>query len=100
MASLIGDLIVAIFELAFWVVFEILPTVFYFTGLVMVFAATGGRIAVEFPKKLTKIGWTGDLRVLRSPDGRTTLSSALGVIIGFVVWAIIVSAWMIFYALT
>jgi len=100
MASIIGDLIVGIIELAYRVVWEILPTVCFFTGLALVFAATRGRVAVEFPKKLTKVGWTGQLRIVRSPQGRTTLSPALGVIIGFVIWAIIVSASIIFCART
>jgi hypothetical protein len=33
MASIIGDLIAAVLELAFWAAMEILPTVFYFTAL-------------------------------------------------------------------
>jgi hypothetical protein len=101
MATLIADLIAGILELAFWVVWEILPTVCYFTGLALVFAATLGRVVVEFPKNLSKVGWTtGELRIVRSPKGRTTLSPALGVIIGFIIWAIIVSASIIFYANT
>ena len=100
MASIIGDLIVGILELAFWVFCEIFPTVCYFTALALVFAATLGRVVVEFPKDLTKIGWTGQLRIARSSQGRRTLSPALGVIIGFVIWAIIVSASIIYYART
>jgi hypothetical protein len=92
MASIIGDLIAAVLELAFWAAMEILPTVFYFTALALVFVASLGRVTVEFPKDLTSIGWTGQLRIVRSAEGRTTLSPALGVIIGFVIWAIIVSA--------
>ena len=97
MASIIGDLIVGILELAFWVFCEIFPTVCYFTALALVFAATLGRVVVEFPKDLTRIG---QLRIARSSRGRTTLSPALGVIIGFVIWAIIVSASIIYYART
>jgi hypothetical protein len=100
MATLIADLIAGILELAFWVAWEILPTVCYFTGLALVFAATLGRVVVEFPKNLSRVGWTGELRIVRSPKGRTTLSPALGVIIGFIIWAIIVSASIIFYANT
>ena len=98
MASIVVDLIAGILELAFWVVWKILPTVCYFTGLALVFAATRGNVAVEFPKNLTKVGWTGELRIVRSPQGRTILTPALGVIIGFIVWAMIVSASIIFYA--
>src|SRR4051812_22938135 len=101
MASIIGDLIVRpVLELAFWAAMEILPTVFYFTSLALVFVASFGRVAVEFPKDLTSIGWTGHLRIVRSPQGRTTLSPALGVIIGFIIWAIILSASIIYYAHT
>lgn len=100
MASIIGDLIAGILELVFWVIMETLPTVCYFTALVLVFAATFGRVAVELPKNLTRVGWTGEIRIVRSPQGRTTLSPALGVIIGFIIWAIIVSASIIFYART
>ena len=98
MASIIGDLIAGILELVFWVVWEALPILCYFTGLALVFAATLGRVAVEFPKNLTRVGWTGELTIVRSPQGRTILSPALGVIIGFVIWAIFVSAAIIFYA--
>jgi hypothetical protein len=101
MASIIGDLIVRpVLELAFWATMEILPTVFYFTALALVFVASLGRVVVEFPEDLTSIGWTGELRIVRSPKGRTTLSPALGVMIGFIIWAIIVSASIIFYANT
>lgn len=100
MASIVGGLIVGILEFAFRLVSEILPTVCYFTGLALVFAATLGRVSVEFPKNLTRVGWTGELRIARSPQGRTTLSPALGVIIGFIIWAIIVSASIVFYART
>jgi hypothetical protein len=100
LASIIGDLIAGLLELAFWVVMEILPTLCYFTALALVFTATLGRVVVEFPKNLTKVGWTGELRIVRSPQGRTTLSPALGVIIGFMIWAIIASASIILYART
>ena len=98
MASIIVDLITGILELAFWVVWELLPTLCYFTAFVLVFAATLGRVAVEFPKTLTSIPWTGQFSITRSPQGRTLLSPALGVVIGFSVWVIIASASMIFQA--
>jgi hypothetical protein len=100
MASIIVDLIAGILELAFRIVWKILPAVCYFTALALVFAATFGKAAVEFPETLTKVGWTGELRIVRSPQGRTILSPALGVIIGFIIWAIIVSASIIFYSYT
>jgi hypothetical protein len=52
------------------------------------------------PQKSHQVGWTDELRIARSPQGRTTLSPALGVIIGFIIWAIIVSASIVFYART
>ena len=98
MASIIGDLIVAVFELVFWMVWEILPVIWYFTALAVIFAVTFGKVAVEFPKHLTKIGWTGSLRMTRSPEGQTILSPALGVIVGFIIWAVIASAAIIVHA--
>ena len=98
MASIIGDLIAGILELAFWVAWKILPTVCYFTALALVFAVTLGRVAVEFPETLTKVHWTGQYRIARSPQGRTILSPALGVIVGFIIWVVIASASIIFYS--
>jgi hypothetical protein len=98
MASIFEVLITAILELAFWVIMEILPTVCFFTALALVFATTLGRVSVEFPKTLTEIGWTGELKIMRSARGRTILSPALGVIIGFAILAVIVGASIIFYA--
>jgi hypothetical protein len=68
--------------------------------LALVFAATFGRVAVEFPENLTKVGWTGQYRIARSHHGRTILSPALGVMIGFVIWVVIISASIIFYSYT
>ena len=98
MASIIGDLIAGILELAFWVAWKILPTVCYFTALALVFAVTLGRVAVELPETLTKVHWTGQYRIARSPQGRTILSPALGVIVGFIIWVVIASALIIFYS--
>lgn len=98
MASIIFDLIALILELAFWMVWEALPTVFYFTGLALLFAATFGKVRVEFPERLTRIGWTGALQIKRPIEGRVILSPALGVVAGFVVWAVIVSAVIIIRA--
>ena len=100
MASIIGDLIVGILELVFWVVWGILPTVCYFTALGLVFAATFGKVTVEFPENLVKVPWTGPNWIKRSPQGRTILSPALGVIIGFAIWAVIASASIVFYSYT
>lgn len=98
MASIIFDLIALILELAFWIVWEALPTVFYFTALALLFAATFGKVRVEFPERLTRIGWTGALQIKRPIEGRVILSPALGVVAGFVVWAVIVSAVIIIRA--
>lgn len=97
MASIIFDLIALILELAFWIVWEALPTVFYFTALALLFAATFGKVRVEF-ERLTRIGWTGALQIRRPIEGRVILSPALGVVAGFVVWAVIVSAVIIIRA--
>lgn len=100
--DIIGGLIVSVFELVvwllWWVVVDALPTIFYFTALALLFAVTWGKVRVEFPKVMTRIGWTGFLQITRSGEGRVILSPALGVIVGFVIWAIIVSAAIIFYA--
>ena len=98
MASIIFDLIALILELAFWIVWEALPTVFYFTALALLFAASFGKITVEFPKGMRRIGWTGLLQIKRTSEGRVILSPALGVIAGFVIWAIVVSAVIIVHA--
>jgi hypothetical protein len=98
MASIIFDLIALILELVFWVAWEALPTVFYFTALALLFAATFGRITVEFPKSMIRVGWTGLLQFTRTSEGRVILSPALGVVVGFVIWAIIISAVIIVHA--
>jgi len=98
MASLVGDLIIAALEFVVWAVWELLPLLCYFTGLVLVFAVTFGKVAVELPRHITEIGWTGLLRVTRLPEGQTILSPALGVIIGFMIWAAVASVAIIFHA--
>jgi len=98
MGAIIEVLISAIVELVFWVIMGILPAVFFFTALALVFVVTFGRVAVEFPNDLAEVGWTGGLSIARSPQGRITLSPALGVVIGFITWAILVSACVFFYA--
>jgi hypothetical protein len=77
MASIIGDLIAGILELAFWAVLEILPVVCYFTALALVFLATFGRVAVEFPENLVKVGWQGNtgLRVRITSEQSSPLRS-------------------------
>ncbi|NEU94527.1 hypothetical protein [Bradyrhizobium uaiense] len=96
MASLIGDLIAAVLEFAFWAAWEILPALCFFTALAVVFAATLGKVTIE--RRGGRIGWTGVPRITRSPQGRMVLSASLGVIIGFVFWVIVVSAAIIFHA--
>ena len=98
MASIIFDLIALVLELVFWVVWAALPTVLYFTAFALLFVATFGRITVEFPETLSRIGWTGLLQITRKDEGRVVLSPALGVIVGFVIWAVIVSAAIIVHA--
>lgn len=98
MASIIFDLIALVLELVFWVASAVLPTVLYFTALALLFVATFGRITVEFPESLSRIGWTGLLQITRTGEGRMILSPALGVIVGFVIWAIVVSAAIIVHA--
>ncbi|MDF0516561.1 hypothetical protein P0R31_04800 [Bradyrhizobium yuanmingense] len=100
--DIVGGLIVSIFELVvwllWWVVFDALPTIFYFTALALLFAVTLGKVRVEFPKTTTRIGWTGFLQITRSSEGRVVLSPALGVIVGLVIWAIVASAVVIVHA--
>ena len=98
MATLIVDLIAGVLELTFLIVLKTLPALCFFTAVAVVFAVTLGKVSVEFPATGSKIGWTGIPRVTRSPQGRTVLSPALGVIIGFIVWAIIASAVVAFHA--
>jgi hypothetical protein len=98
MASIIGDLIAGILELAFWAVSENLPVVCYFTALALVFLVTFGRVAIEFPENLIKVGWTGQYRIARPLHGRTILSPALGVTIGFIIWVVIIGASIIFHS--
>lgn len=98
MASIIFDLIALILEGAFWIAWVALPTLFFFTAFALLFAATFGKVRVEFPERLTRIRWTGDLRIKRPVEGRVMLSPALGVMAGFIIWAMVVSAVIIFQA--
>ncbi|WBL75674.1 hypothetical protein I3J27_21825 [Bradyrhizobium xenonodulans] len=100
--DIIAGFIVSVLELVvwllWWVVFDALPTIFYFTALALLFAVTFGKVTVEVPKGMTGIGWTGFLQITRCGEGRVILSPALGVIVGFVVWTIIVSGVIIAHA--
>ena len=100
--NIVANLVVSILELVVWVVwwavFDALPVIFYFTALALLFAVTFGKVIVEFPKGMARIGWTGFLQITRSSEGRVILSPALGVIVGFVVWTVIVSAAIIVHA--
>ena len=93
MATLIADLIAGILELAFRVVWEILPTICYFTAIVLVFAVTLGRVTVEYPKNPANSYWSWRKVV----HGRAILSPALGTVIGFSFWAIVVALTIIVY---
>ncbi|MBR0783678.1 hypothetical protein [Bradyrhizobium iriomotense] len=98
----IAGLIAPIIELVIWVVwkviFDAVPAVFYFTALALLFVITLGKVRVEFPERLTRVGWTGALHIRRPGEGRVILSPALGVIAGFVIWAIVASAVIIVHA--
>jgi hypothetical protein len=96
MGDLVINLIAGLLELVVWVVWKVLPAICYFTGLALVFLATLGRVTVELPENLDHIRWTGLSWVKRSPQGRTILSPALGVVIGFAFWGIIASALTIY----
>ncbi|WP_375314273.1 hypothetical protein WHZ77_14690 [Bradyrhizobium sp. A5] len=91
-SGLIGPIVELVLWVVWWTIFEALPAVFYFTALALLFAATFGKIRVEFPERLTRIGWTGALQIKRPTEGQVILSPALGVIAGFVIWAVVVSA--------
>jgi hypothetical protein len=93
MATLIGDLIVGIFEFLLWALLELLPVICYFTAIVLVFAVTLGRVTVEYAKNSANSYWSWRKVV----DGRTILSPALGTIIGFSFWAIVVALTIIVY---
>ncbi|MCK1733388.1 hypothetical protein IVA79_05315 [Bradyrhizobium sp. 138] len=97
-AGLIGPIVELVIWVVWWTIFDALPTIFYFTAFALLFAASLGKVRVEFPERLTRIGWTGALHIRRPVEGRVILSPALGVIVGFVVWGIVVSAVVIFYA--
>jgi len=97
MASIIFDLMALILELAFWIAWTVLPTAFYFTALALLFVVTFGKITVEFPKRMTRVGWTGLLQIRRTGEGGLILSPALGVVVGFVVWAIVIALTVIVY---
>ncbi|MGT2500854.1 hypothetical protein ACVOMS_08600 [Bradyrhizobium guangxiense] len=100
--DIIALLFVSILELVvwllWWAIFDALPAIFYFTALALLFAVTLGKVTVEFPKVMTRISWTGFLQITRSAEGRVVLSPALGVVTGFVIWAIVVSAAIIAYS--
>jgi hypothetical protein len=97
MGSLFVDLIAGAIELVWWMFWDLLPALCYLTAFILVFAATLGRVSVEYPENFAKLHWTGLNWIKRSPQGRTILSSALGVIIGFIIWAIIGSALVIYW---
>jgi hypothetical protein len=96
MADLALGLFAGLLELAIWLVWSVLPAICYLTAFVLVYAVTFGRVALEYPGSLSNIRWTGLNWIKRSPQGRTILSPALGVIIGFTIWAVIASALIIF----
>lgn len=100
--DIIAGLVISVLELVvwllWWAIFDALPAIFFFTALPLLFAVTLGKVRVEFPKGMTKIGWTGFLQITRSGEGRMILSPTLGVIVGFVIWTIIVSAAVIAHA--
>ncbi|PPQ16961.1 hypothetical protein CV770_23760 [Bradyrhizobium sp. AC87j1] len=97
-AGLIGPIVELVLWVVWWTIFDALPTLFYFTALALLFAVTFGKVRVEFPERVTRIGWTGALHIRCPDEGRVILSPALGVIAGFVIWAIIVSAVIIVHA--
>jgi hypothetical protein len=68
----------------FWGFF--LPVICYFTAVLLVPAATFGKIAVEYPKNSAKLHWSWRNWIGISPQGKTILSPALGAIIGLTFW--------------
>lgn len=100
--DVVAGLVISILELVvwllWWALFDALPVVFYFTALALLFAVTLGKVRVEFPKAMNRIGWTGFLQITRTAEGRVILSPALGVVVGFVVWAVALSSAIIVHA--
>jgi hypothetical protein len=96
MASLLFDLAVLTVELLWWLCGEVIPAACYFTGVLLVSAATFGRVLVQFPRKpeTPYRSWR------KSTDGKTILSPKLGTVIGFSFWVIVVSATIITFQLT
>lgn len=83
--ALLVELLFYILELIWLAATKFLPAVFYFTSIVLVPAATLGKVVVPYPRKADKPyrSWQ------RSPRGRLVLSPVLGTVFGFSFWAIV-----------
>lgn len=92
MANLVGDLLAGIIELSLWLI-KGFPSFCYFTGIIVVYAATLGRVTVEYPRRPDNAyrSWR------KSPQGRTLLSPTLGTVFGFSFWAIVIALTVIVY---
>jgi hypothetical protein len=83
---LLVDLILGLLELLVIVFWELLPAICYFTAVLLVPAATFGKIAVQYPKNPAKPRWRWQNSIGRYLQGRTIISPALGTIIGLAFW--------------
>jgi hypothetical protein len=89
--ELIVDLLVTVLELMTIKFLQklsrvYLPAAFYFTSVLLIPGLTSGRIAVEYPRNSMNIAWGRRKWIDKSPQGKTTLSPALGELAGLVFW--------------
>jgi hypothetical protein len=84
--TIVADLIAGIIDLLFRLI-KGLPGFCYFTGITVVYAATLGRVTVEYPRRpdIEYHSWR------KSPEGRTLLSPTLGIVFGFSFWALVIA---------
>jgi hypothetical protein len=93
MGEFVVELIVGTIE----ALLEFLPALCYITAVVLIFSASFGRVAVEFPRNSAKLPWSWRNWIGKSPQGRTILSPALGTIIGLLFWIFAVGLTVVFY---
>ena len=85
LVAVVIDLFFCVLELIWLSLTKVLPATFYFTSIVLVPAATFGRVVVAYPKTADEPyrSWQ------KSPQGRIVLSPVLGNAFGFSFWVIV-----------
>ena len=101
MGEFVFNLIFGLGELLIAVVWDFfIPVVCYFTAVLLVPAATFGKVTVRYPKISGKMGWGLQHAIDRSAEGKIILSPALGAIIGLALWSLAVAVLLQYFSLT